>query len=132
MSVLYVYNQSLLDCNAQLIAQQCNYVSKKAKGLSQSIIDKYPYADFYSKRTTPSVPGTIRVVGNKQLEMRYICAMFAQMYPGKAKYNNDTTKYREIWFEKCLQEISKLKNLKSVAFPHGIGCGLAKGDWNVL
>ena len=39
---------------------------------------------------------------------------------------------RLAWFEKCLLELSqyiKILNIDSVAFPYGIGCGLAGGDY---
>ena len=35
---------------------------------------------------------------------------------------------RQGWFQDCLDAIGKL-NLKSVAFPYDIGCGLAGGKW---
>ena len=35
---------------------------------------------------------------------------------------------RQGWFQECLDAIGKL-NLKSVAFPYEIGCGLAGGKW---
>jgi len=97
-------------------------------GLSRAITEKFPYADFYSKREKPSIPGTIKVLGNKKKGERYVCAMFAQKFPGKPD-SGDTAKQREKWFEKCLSKISALKGLKSVAFPYRIGCGLAKGEW---
>jgi len=54
--------------------------------------------------------------------------MFAQKNPGKPR-NGDTAEQREAWFKNCLQKFSKLKGLKSVAFPYKIGCGLARGKW---
>ena len=62
--------------------------------------------------------------------------MFAQWELGPAeKYNrvkpappSDSMATRQGWFQDCLDAIGKL-NLKSVAFPYDIGCGLAGGKW---
>ena len=35
---------------------------------------------------------------------------------------------REIWFNSRLKEIDRLVP-ESIAFPYGIGCGLAGGNW---
>lgn len=128
MNLTFRYNSDLLNSNTQLIAQQCNCTSKKAKGLAASIIEKYPYADFYSAREKPSKPGTIKLAGKKK--ERKVLAMFAQYYPGlPVSRDNDTYEMRKKWFQMCLDKISKIKGLKSIAFPHSIGCGLAGGEW---
>jgi hypothetical protein len=54
--------------------------------------------------------------------------MFAQLGPGRPK-PRDTVAQREAWFLSCLQEISQLEGLKSIAFPYQVGCGLAGGNW---
>lgn len=128
-NVVHLYESDLLESDAQVIAQQCNCTSKKAKGLAETIAKKYPHADFYSSRKEDSVPGTIKVAGNKNKSQRFVVAMFAQLNPGKPK-KGDSAAQREKWFEECLNKISKIKSLKSIAFPSGIGCGLAGGDWN--
>lgn len=131
--ISYIYNTDLLDFDqAQIIAHQCNCTSKTAKGLAKLIFDKYPYTDVYSSRESPSTPGTISVTGGKA-KGRWVCAMFAQIYPGKfsSKGNPpDTASNRKKWFQECLSKIAKIKNIRSVAFPEKIGCGLAGGDWD--
>lgn len=129
-NIEYIYDSDLLESDSQLIAQQCNCTSKKAKGLAASISKKFPYADFYSSREDDSVPGTIKVVGNKSKKQRFIVAMFAQLNPGKPT-KGDSKSQREKWFRECLEKIGKIKSLKSISFPFGIGCGLAGGDWEV-
>lgn len=123
----YLYNSDLLEVDAQIIAQQCNCVSKQGKGLSADIAKTFPHADFYTLRTSPSIPGTIEVRGGKG--KRFVCAMYAQYYPGPPR-NGDTSDQREGWFRECLDRISKIKNLRHIAFPDKIGCGLAQGDWD--
>ena len=128
MLVKFIYESDLLDSDAQVIAQQCNCVSKSAKGLSAAIIKKFPHANFYTSRTKPSTPGTIKMAGSKKKKQRLVLAMFAQYFPGKPQ-NEDTYEARKEWFQMCLNRIAKIKGLKSIAFPHGIGCGLAGGKW---
>lgn len=125
----YIYDSDLLDCGLQVIAQQCNCVTKSGKGLSKSISDFYEHANFYD-RNVPSVPGTIEVRGGKGRQ--WVLAMYAQYYPGGPSLREgDTREQRILWFEKCLEKIEKIKNLREIAFPYNIGCGLAKGDWEV-
>jgi O-acetyl-ADP-ribose deacetylase (regulator of RNase III) len=109
---------NLLNSKTTYIAHQCNCVSTLSSGLAQSIFCKYPYANTY---TTKRTPGTISVHRN-------VINMYAQIYPGKSKYPNDTPDLRIQYFKSCLNEISKLKG-ESIAFPYNIGCGLAGGDW---
>lgn len=124
----YLYDSDLLDCGAQIIAQQCNCVSKYGKGLSKTISDTYDYANFYD-RTSPSTPGTIEVRGGKGKQ--WILAMYAQYHPGgPSERDGDTKEQRILWFEACLEKITNIKNLRDIAFPYNIGCGLAKGDWD--
>lgn len=125
----WFYDSDLLDSDAQIIAHQCNCISKTAKGLSKSVFDKFPYADIYSKRKEPSTPGTISVKGSLKLSQRWVCNMFAQLNPGWPK-DGDTAQDRLRWFRSCLLKISKIKNLRSIAFPENIGCGLARGVWS--
>ena len=126
------YNTDLLTLSsreAQLIAQQCNCTASKGKGLSKSIADRFPYADFYSKRTQPSTPGTIEIAGKEG--QRKIIALYAQYAPGKAYgWSGETPEERERWFAECLDRIGRIKNLRSIAFPMYIGCGLAGGNWS--
>nr|QBK85739.1 MAG: uracil-DNA glycosylase [Marseillevirus LCMAC101] len=130
--VTYLYQTDLLELSskeAQIIAQQCNCYSKKGAGLSKDIAKKFPYANFYSSREDESCPGTIEVRGDRKEKERFVMALYAQKRPGKPK-GSDSAEKREEWFSECLDRIpKKYKKLKSIAFPHGIGCGLANGNW---
>jgi len=133
--VTYVWSSDLTECDAQVIVQQCNCISRTHAGLSADITRKFKHGDFYSKRTSPSVPGTIEIRGDNKLGLRWICAFYAQYYvsgptqriaPG---YGKDSKENRVKWFQQCLEKLVNAKNLASIAFPYNIGCGLAKGDW---
>jgi O-acetyl-ADP-ribose deacetylase (regulator of RNase III) len=101
-------------------------------------------------------PGTIRILSDSNnKDSKNIICMFAQWCPGPpneiSKYKSypnkdqrsfkvktlssllpnfkiDTRQNRVKWFKECLDEIKKL-DIKKVAFPYQIGCGLAKGNW---
>jgi O-acetyl-ADP-ribose deacetylase (regulator of RNase III) len=120
---------NLLDAPEQYIAHQCNAMSKGAAGLARALFNRFSYADTYSKRIVPNQPGTIQVLGNGTSE-RLIINMYAQYYPGNPVPGNwDDKIARERYFKDCLDAIAKLPDLKSIAFPFGIGCGLAGGNW---
>jgi O-acetyl-ADP-ribose deacetylase (regulator of RNase III) len=136
--MIEVVNFDILEHPASFIAHQCNCVSKEARGLSRAIFNKWPASNVYLNRTTRSARGSIEtylVDKNK-----YVINMFAQFYPGKATYTNDTHEIRERAFKDCLSKIPKSVNLliqhnpdipnRDIAFPFGIGCGLAGGYWN--
>lgn len=116
----------LLNSPDQYIVQQCNCVTSNYKGLSKSIVEKFPYATFYARRNR--IPGTIEIKGNGTTE-RFIIGMFAQNYPGLPLYNNDSPDLRIEWFANCLDKISLIPDIKSIGIPYNIGCGLAGGIW---
>ena len=129
-NLYYQYNVDICQLDkkkVQVIAHQCSCDKvKEGKGLYKSIVDAYSYADVYNQRTGPSKEGSITLCGDRT--NRYVLCMFSQKYPGAPK-NGDSSEDRLLWFKKCLDKISKIINLKSIAFPYKIGCGLAKGKW---
>lgn len=131
-------NKNIFKCSLKKsIVHQCNCVTKgkHACGFAAEVFSRCDdWANVYLYRTTPDVPGTIRVSRPTQVTShpRQIIALFAQRYPGKAQFKNDTTEMRLKWFKECLNCIEYLKDGKrpaALAFPHGIGCGFAGGDW---
>ena len=140
-----VIEGSLLDTKVKYIVQQCNCLTVRAHGLSQVIVDKYPWADPYGCRKSMGKrncaiendrdkPGSIKIFDSPDEDKHVIC-MFAQWTPGipgkfttYPDYDCDTYINRQLWFNNCLNEIGKL-DIKEVAFPWKIGCGLAGGNW---
>ena len=116
---------NLLEATETYIVHQCNCKTTNGKGLSEQIFKKYPYANVYQQKRTP---GTIKICGNGK-DKRFIVALFAQDGPGKPN-SKETARQREKWFAQCLTELVNIipKN-STVAFPFGIGCGLAAGNW---
>jgi len=124
---------NLLDCKESFLCHQCNCVTKRAAHLAKSVFERFSYADVYCHRTNPEFQkaGTIEIRGNGK-EQRFVIAMFAQIYPGKSKFplsSKDGFLAREKLFYSCLAQISKIPELKNIAFPFKIGCGAAGGNW---
>lgn len=126
---------NLLDAPEQYIAHQTNCVSQGAAGLALHLFKRFPHADTYTNRTTPNQPGTIQVFGDGTTK-RFVINLYAQYYPGyPVKGNWDDVAARKQYFDDCLNAIAGMRyganfsKLESIAFPFGIGCGLAGGDW---
>ncbi len=112
------------------IVHQTNCVSNTAAFLAAQLFAAFPHADVYSGRQTHSIPGTIEIRGSPP---QRIIALYGQVYPGKPKYPDSRTdgyQARQQHFVAGLRAISKISDLTEVAFPYGIGCGAAGGDWN--
>jgi len=119
---------NVLDAKEDYICHQCNCITSNSMGLAKDLFERYPHANTYRNRRryqpdTHDKPGTILVADR-------IINMFAQLSPGKPT-KQETRSMRLHWFEQCLTHISQLPNIKSIAMPSHIGCGLAGGDWKV-
>lgn len=124
-------NGDLLASNEQYLCHQCNCVTQRAAHLSAAVFKAFPHADIYSIRPKghKDKPGTIIVKGDST--HRHVINMLGQVWPGKPKYPQDRVDghaAREQYFALCLMEIAKM-GADSLAFPYGIGCGAAGGDW---
>ena len=129
---------NLLDATEKYIVHQCNCVTKQGGGLAKYLFDKFPFADVYITRTDEDCdvatlrdkPGTITISGNGKDE-RYVVNLMGQLYPGGFwdDMQEDSEERRHKFFHRGLVNLAKVPNLNSVAFPAGIGCGLAGGDW---
>jgi hypothetical protein len=118
--MLYIINKNILEFEGY-ICHQCNCKTEKPFGLSKQIFSKYKYANIYND-------GTNRYLGDIHIRNNII-NLCAQLYPSKSKYKNDTNDIRINAFKICLDKLKILNN--DIAFPYGIGCGLAGGDWNI-
>lgn len=125
---------NLLNADEQYIAHQCNCVTKGAAFLAKKVFSAFPWADIYKERARggrKGVMGSIEIRGDGKTDRRVI-AMLGQYYPGRSKYSTgiDSPQERLKAFTKCLDRIAQIESLGSIAFPYGIGCGAAGGDWN--
>lgn len=140
MNNFEIVHGNLLEAKEQYICHQCNCISDYAAGLAKQIFQRFPYSDIYSCRKDYPMefrplswekPGSIITKGDGDSQ-RYVINMLCQISPGKYKqsYTTDSYENRLKYFQMALDKISRLKGLNSVAFPYGIGCGLAGGNWD--
>jgi hypothetical protein len=64
---------------------------------------------------------------------RFVVNMLGQFYPGKPRFPDgakDGLRARRVAFAGCLLKMLRIPELRSAAFPWGIGCGAAGGDWD--
>lgn len=130
--MLEVITGSIFDSKEKYICHQCNCITHRSAHLAKTVFDRYPYADVYTARTSPDLPGSIIIRGDGE-DKRFIIALLGQYYPGSPKFPDsilDGKKARERYFHKALMAVARIPNLESVAFPYKIGCGAAGGDWN--
>jgi len=134
LSTIEIITGSLMDSPARYIAHQTNCVSERSAHLAKSMFEAFPHADVYSPRKSRAYeysPGTIVVKGGSNGE-RYVINMMAQVFPGASRYPDsarDGLAARKKYFHSCLKQIALIQDLEHIAFPHGIGCGAAGGDW---
>jgi len=134
MSSATVITGDLFESDAKYIVHQCNCVTWNAAHLAQSMFRRFPHADIYNPRRGTEKhdePGTIIVRGDGESE-RFVVAILGQYYPGSPKYPNsskDGYNVRQKYFRQGLSKLAEVTDLHSVAFPWGIGCGAAGGDW---
>ena len=133
------------------IVQQCCCVSTYTAGLSQAIAKKWPALNPYKSRK--AIPGTRRATLETRAEpgtaaiLRFangisaanLVCLYGQYGPGKpGVYHDDeiepyddSAKARLGFFKWALEDMSStIEDGSTLYFPHGIGCGLAGGDWD--
>lgn len=141
----------LLKASEQYLVHQVNCVTTRAAHLAKAVFKKFPWADVYSPRDPElqkqairanemeyavaekyqDTPGNILIRGNGK-DQRYVIGILGQFYPGKPRYPDsklDGWRSRQRYFYQGLLKIREIPQLKSIAFPFGIGCGAAGGDW---
>lgn len=130
--MIEIINGNILDSTAKYIAHATNCISQKSAGLAKLIFETFPHANTYINRINPNKPGSIDILGNG-INKKYIINMYSMYYPGNSKYPDsslDGLNAREKYFSMCLNSISQIQNLESIAFPFQIMCGLGGGNWD--
>ncbi len=136
----------ILDTDCTILGHQVNCKGLMGAGLALQIRNKYPHVYTSYKSNVGSAPyapdllGTTQYVDSK--DGKLIANMFSQydIRHYHADDRNVYTNYKS--FEKCCRNIRDLilsgetydynVDQLSVAFPYGIGCGLANGDWDTI
>ena len=131
------------------IVHQTNSQSNRAGGLAYHLFTAYPSTNNYAPTNT-NVVGRAEILRiaelpNNETSVVNLCAQF---YPGGPS-KDDESERRKAWFEDALRDMTiqinsmetyqeglrsgeekhRSKTRVRVAFPTGIGCGLAGGYW---
>lgn len=126
-------NGDIFLSKANVLCHQVNCMGKMGSGIAKTVREKFPkvYDEYMAMcRHENNTPDTLL---GKTLLVRcgdqVIANLFAQRnygYDGKQYTNYEA-------FNKCLQHIRESVPVgSSIAFPHGIGCGLGGGKWEVI
>ena len=130
--MLVLREGNLVSGKFKIFCQQVNCKGVMGAGLAKEIKEKYPevYREYkFGCMYHDNLLGTIQPV---ETHDGSVCVnMFAQDGYGRDKRYTDYSAFR-----KCLNKIKVLLEEQhldpnaEIAFPYGIGCGLAGGDWN--
>lgn len=127
----------IFDTEADAIINQCNCFHTMGGGIAKAISTKYPEAykaDLQTKYADYGKLGTFSIAQGS--DGKFIYNMYSQFYfgsmgslPGDRQTNYEFF-YSGLHFIKA--DAKKVRGLGSLAIPHGIGCGLARGSWNII
>lgn len=126
-----IIREDILNSTADYICHQVNCQNAMGSGVAKAIYTKYPevkseYHKFCSQAKSPyDLLGEIQIVPIQRAGLSVI-NIFGQLNYGRQQ-GIRYTEYQAL--KDALLKINKLCSGKSVAFPYGIGCGLAGGDW---
>lgn len=120
----------VLDSNADVICHQVNCQGVMGAGLAKQVRSRYPavYTAYRNTCNTTSkheLLGTVLIV--RISDTQSIANIFGQYAFGTDRRHTDYTALR-----KALSKLNICFAGKTIALPHGIGCGLAGGDWNAV
>lgn len=121
----------LVTGNYPVFCHQVNCKGVMGAGIAKQIRSKYPEVYFEYKTVCDNDRAILGVCHFTRTSDHRVCVdMFAQDDYGRNKRYTD---YKA--FKACLRGIKlflEAGNYDSVAFPYGIGCGLAGGDWYLV
>lgn len=124
------FKGNLLDSDCDIVCHQVNLQGVMGGGLALQIATKYPNCEKSYQEISKEydMRGDIYFFcykGKNGLG-RYIANCFSQ--------NEDfTTNYE--WLESCVEKVinfAKIFHLKTVGIPKNYGCGIAKGNWEIV
>lgn len=131
--MIKIVNGNILNAKENIIGHQVNCIGVMGAGLAKQIRNKYPVVFKEYKKFVDSQSNKYNLLGAQQLvsisEQKYISNLFGQKGIGRFQQQSD--------YEALESSLTKLLYLAetsnlSVALPHGVGCGLAGGDWDIV
>lgn len=124
----------LLQAPENIIGHQVNCQGAMGAGLAAEIRSKHPIVfEKYKALINKSSDNKEILLGTTQIikvdENKYVANLFGQFNYGRGQRHTD---YKSLYQAlETLKQKAKKHNL-TVALPHGLGCGLAGGDWNIV
>ncbi len=130
-----IYNGDITKCNADIIAHQVNCKFVMGGGVALALRKRWPivYKNYIAlgeecNKSSEEWLGTCQIV--KIDQNRYVANLFGQDDLG---YEKCYTNYAAL--ETALKELLfhvEYMELKTIAFPWLMSCGLAGGDWSIV
>lgn len=122
---------NIFDSKVQVIAHQVNCKGVMGAGIAKQIANRYP--DVYNEyrnycKVNKTLLGDCLLVKTK--DGRYIANLFGQAGYSRRELMTNYSALRKSF--ESLRYIMGVKDLKTLAIPYKIGCGLAGGDWNIV
>lgn len=124
--------KDILEMKVDLIAHQVNTQGIMGGGLAKSIREKYTgvYSGYKGVCDLHDEDLLGNILITKATDNITIINLFAQEYAGGPGRLTDYDSLRESLTR--TYNLMKAQNLKSIALPFNLGCGLAKGSWEVV
>ncbi len=130
---LNIVEENIFNLDVQYIAHQCNCLTSHSAGFAKEVFEHFPEANIYKGRSTQTKWNTLpkEQQPNQIIVKGKVINMMSQVFPGKPKYDTgiDSREKRKEYFKNCLDQISRIKDIKSIAFPYGIACNMGGGKW---
>ena len=124
-------NGDLFTSQAKYLCHQVNCMGKMGSGIARTVRNRFPaaYEEYIALCQGASSHGTLLGgILQSECDGTTIIHMFAQERCGRYARYTDYFAFRE-----CLRKIKSIVQPGStIAFPHGIGCGLGGGDWDII
>ena len=128
-----IIDGSILDAKEDIICHQVNCQGVMGSGVAKVLCEKWPvikkaYTRHCRRYSDPKdLLGTFQLVEVEKGKL--VANVFGQLDFGRDKYR----KYTDyVALTNAFAQLRDEYHDKSLAFPHGFGCGLANGDWIIV
>lgn len=133
---LHEYRGDLLTADVDIIAHQCNVLSRGVSGLAAVIFRMWPQTNTYHENPSPEKYTTMELFEVEGAPFKYVANCYTQFAPGPPqRHPNLDDATRRIWaLDIALNDLHNFmwgNDITKVGFPKLYGCGLAGGYWEV-
>jgi O-acetyl-ADP-ribose deacetylase (regulator of RNase III) len=121
---------NILEVESGIICHQVNSRGVAGAGLALQIRNKWP--DWYSQYQRNTIPrlGVVHWYEVKSLHNRAVLSI-ASLY-AQENYGTKIRQTNYAYLAKCLLAVEAQSCGEQIYIPHGIGCGLGGGDWQIV